>query len=384
MKSYEKSTTKPLWNEIMQDKLKVLLKRTPKSVFHSAYQELINYPPDNCVFLSDLETLTDRISGAATYYGGLPNIGISTETADLIHSHQMILHTKVPWLVDFEHADALMHFRKNLIYRLNKRIILKYLSSSYCKKIMPWSNAAKKSLERTIGISNIEKKIEVVYPAMHNETFKKLKNDKISLLFVGIRFIEKGGLEVLDAFEVLNKKYDDLELIIISKIPKYLEAKYANYKNVKLIKPDLSRDVLFKNYYLNSNIFVFPTHIDSFGMVLLEAKCAGLPIVTTDIYAMPEIVDDGINGFLLPASVSQYNNFDIKCGTDVIIEALKKGKEKLTTIKLIEKLSLLIEDTRMRDDMGKAGKKQIESGKFSIIERNKRLSEIYDNAVYKH
>jgi len=49
-----------------------------------------------------------------------------------------------------------------------------------------------------------------------------------------------------------------------------------------------------------ADIFVFPCHTQSeaFGMVLLEAMQAGLPVVTTRGGARPEIITDGVNGLL--------------------------------------------------------------------------------------
>jgi len=48
----------------------------------------------------------------------------------------------------------------------------------------------------------------------------------------------------------------------------------------------------------HADIFVFPTLVDSYGIVLLEAMAAGLPIVATNVGAIPEIVVDGVNGLI--------------------------------------------------------------------------------------
>jgi len=54
--------------------------------------------------------------------------------------------------------------------------------------------------------------------------------------------------------------------------------------------------------FYESDIFVFPTFypIETFGIVNLEAMQAGLPIITTGRAAIPEVVEDGVNGFLVP------------------------------------------------------------------------------------
>lgn len=49
-----------------------------------------------------------------------------------------------------------------------------------------------------------------------------------------------------------------------------------------------------------ADVFVFPSWLDCFPLVLLEAMAAGLPVITTDEGAIPDIVRDGENGFICP------------------------------------------------------------------------------------
>jgi GT2 family glycosyltransferase len=55
-----------------------------------------------------------------------------------------------------------------------------------------------------------------------------------------------------------------------------------------------AKAVLFRD----ADIFAFPTLVDSYGIVTLEAMAAGTPIVATSVGAIPEIVMDGINGLI--------------------------------------------------------------------------------------
>jgi starch synthase len=62
----------------------------------------------------------------------------------------------------------------------------------------------------------------------------------------------------------------------------------------------------FKEYpalaeiYQQADLFVLPTRRESFGLVLAEAMAAGLPIVSTRVGAVPEVVRDGETGVLIP------------------------------------------------------------------------------------
>ncbi len=51
--------------------------------------------------------------------------------------------------------------------------------------------------------------------------------------------------------------------------------------------------------YRNADVFIFPTHRDVFGLVLLHAMAEGLPVIASREGAVPEIIQDGINGFLV-------------------------------------------------------------------------------------
>jgi glycosyltransferase involved in cell wall biosynthesis len=49
-----------------------------------------------------------------------------------------------------------------------------------------------------------------------------------------------------------------------------------------------------------AHVFVFPSLVEGFGLVLLEAMGAGLPVITTPNTAGPDIMDHGVEGFIVP------------------------------------------------------------------------------------
>lgn len=128
-----------------------------------------------------------------------------------IYASQQLSFTKTPWSVDFEFANGLVDYGD---IRLCGRFVQKALASRFCKKIMPWSEWAKRTLLRSLDCSSFKEKIEVVHFGLETKDFVKAKdNDKVRLLFVGstnqlnyLNFEWKGGFEVVEAFLELNKK----------------------------------------------------------------------------------------------------------------------------------------------------------------------------------
>ncbi|MBU0650421.1 glycosyltransferase family 4 protein, partial [bacterium] len=155
-----------------------------------------------------------------------------------------------------------------------------------------------------------EKKIEVVYALMKDSPMPSQRVNKkdrnlTNLLFVGGIYERKGLLYAIKAMQKLNRK--DLRFDIVGDINK--ERKYADYLMRMVEDGGLNNQIRFwdrvdkttlNSLWMNADIFLFPSLFEGFGIVLTEAMLNQLPIITTNVSAMPELVQDHANGILVP------------------------------------------------------------------------------------
>jgi len=333
----------------------------------------------------------------------IPRMWYVTTSTDLIHTNSgVLILNKKPWVVSVEYATSFLNLKDE--YLNDKRRVKKvidYLCSDYCKKILPFSYASKESILSAFKEyqNYLEPKLEVVYPTLSpkrvNCRLNKHSNDKVKLLYVG-EFFRKGAKELLKAFEVLNRNYNvELTMFVGSYIDESIQEKeesiikqYQKYRNLHIYKKYVPRDELFKNFYMASDIFILPTFGDWYPCALLEATSCGLPIISSNIFAIPEIVEDGKNGFLIsiPEELNDFrSDFLLKSRDDIKRKYRILSENIIDSVveQLVEKLSILIENKDLREKMGNYSRMMVESGKFSIEEKNRKLKRIYDEALDK-
>ena len=102
------------------------------------------------------------------------------------------------------------------------------------------------------------------------------------------------------------------------------------------------------------DIFVLPTRFDCFGISFVEAMTFGLPCIGRNICAMPEIIDEGVNGELITsddprqlAEKIQKICCDEKVFESYSVAALEKAK-MFTWEKVAENMMRIIEEDRKK------------------------------------
>jgi len=363
---------------------------------HQIYQEIANYPPEGVEYVG--------VSGETkkgTYYRSkklkekvnrwmqklrIPRmILVRSGDYDLIHSSRGIIPIQVfgrkPWVMDIEQFTSFMglHFDLMIKSRFLRGIVQNRLRSRNCKAILCHCEATRKSFLRYLDCRGFKSKLKVLYPSSHLISFRKKKHEGVRLLAVLSLFEQKGGLFVLEAFSRLEKKFPDIELWIKADVPEKIKKKFSS-KKIKYFsysKDIIPRERLIKEIYSKCDIFIYPTFCDSFGYSLIDGLVAGLPVVGTNLFAVPEVIEDGRNGFIV--KIPGYNP-KLAIQEHPMESITEKDRRKFVS-DLTKSLEKLIKNKKLRKGMGSESLKFIKDGKFSIRERNKKLRKVYEEAL---
>jgi phosphatidylinositol alpha-mannosyltransferase len=126
-----------------------------------------------------------------------------------------------------------------------------------------------------------------------------------NILFVGRLDARKGFRHLLHAYPHIKHTIPDARLLVVGAFGKEDKTRFAEYVRASDLHDvhfigRVSREEL-PHYYRTATIFCAPsTGGESFGIVLLEAMAAGLPIVASDIAGYRSVVQDGVEGCLVP------------------------------------------------------------------------------------
>jgi glycosyltransferase involved in cell wall biosynthesis len=154
-----------------------------------------------------------------------------------------------------------------------------------------WSAWAKQSLIADYGCR--EEDVAVIPPGVDIHAFAPGERDHAlpRILFVGRDFVRKGGDLLLDVFRRQLRGRSELVLVTGDDIPEE--------PGVTVHRSIAANSEQMRQLYATSDIFALPTRADCYSLVCMEALAAGLPIVTTRIGGVPDLVREGETGHLI-------------------------------------------------------------------------------------
>lgn len=165
------------------------------------------------------------------------------------------------------------------------------------------------------------------------KTLRVYDDGQINILFVGRLDRRKGLPHLLKAFRVIKKRFKEVRLIVVGSDRKCIK---EDVHFVGKVPPKYLQD-----YYHTAHIFCSPaTGRESFGIILIEAMAAGIPIVASSIPGYNEVVTSGREGLLVPPK---------------------------DPFSLTQALAALISNPDLRREMGIAGRRRAEEFSWSVV-----------------
>lgn len=148
------------------------------------------------------------------------------------------------------------------------------------------------------------------------------KNDTntFKLLFIGVDWKRKGGEIVYETLEKLDERGYDIFLTVVGSIP---PKKHPKMKVIPHLNKNLDADrCAFEDLLRDSNLFFLPTRADCTPIVFCEANAFGVPVISTITGGVSSVIEEDINGYLLPLSATSEEYFKL-------IVTLISDKEKM-------------------------------------------------------
>jgi len=231
-----------------------------------------------------------------------------------------------------------------------------------------------------IGIGVDDTKITVVHHGIDQQKFHptlkpgnilqkypQLKNRKV--IFHPARIgLAKGCDTSIKAMSLVKHRYPDA-ILVLAGSKNIIDWGSTQQKDiaymVNLIKYfELEKNVLIDSYsldeikkiYAASDVCLYPSSsCEPFGLTMLEAMASAKPIIVTNMGGMPEVIQNGINGFIVPV-----RDFEL----------------------IATKIITLLDDDKLRNRLGYTGRQMVDS-QYTKERVTKDTLAVYHKALNK-
>jgi glycosyltransferase involved in cell wall biosynthesis len=310
----------------------------------------------------------------------------------IIHSCERLLRgSPLPYVLDFEHAELFVLYQRAAFGRPWARAILeRALCDDRLRGLLPWSHAARRSLLMLLSPSAaavVEPKLRVVSPAVRlaAERPRRRVGERLRVLFVGTAFYEKGGVEALQAVQAIRRSHP-VTLDIVTYAPPDWAPRMAAEPGVTLHAPGGAD--LVQHLYSHADVLLFPSHMDTFGYVVLEAMAHGIPVLAPAHLALTETIEHERSGLLFGAENMLYRE-DTRCAFRHVLppprrylEALRNPSERYVS-GITDALARVAAEPGLHETLAEGAFEAVRSGHLSVERRREILAEVYNAAAVR-
>ncbi|MEK7728915.1 MAG: glycosyltransferase family 4 protein [candidate division KSB1 bacterium] len=256
--------------------------------------------------------------------------------------------------------------RRGIDYPLKNRWRYRFAYNVLATRLLANSQATKLALLKNAPWLE-EQRVEVIHNGIDHEAFVQSARRSFRvewnipphapvLGFVG-QLDERKGLGVLlSAFELIQQRLPEARLVLAGEGP------LREMIESEIREQGWERSVLLAGFVDDAaaimqaiDVLLLPSYWEGFGIVILEAMACGRPVITTNISSMPEIVDDGRTGYLIPPGA---------------------------TAALAERAVELLQNKSLRESMGRAGRARV-AEHFSHDVMIDRLEKLFHREAHR-
>ncbi len=174
-----------------------------------------------------------------------------------------------------------------------------------------------------------------------------LLDDDVFILSAGRLSLEKGHSLLISAFKDALKSNQNLKLGIAGEGELMIDFKKENCQLISAGKLTLFGHVdNIEMLFSAADIFVLPSFYEGFGLAVLEAMASGVPIIASDVGGIPELMENGIEGYLVPSgNVCSISNkiAELSSSSEIRLKMSVSGRKKAQGFSLDKMLSRYFE-----------------------------------------
>ena len=249
-----------------------------------------------------------------------PDVAIAFTEGVYCFTITALLGTKMPVIASERLDPSAMSWKRNLL----KRILLPYAS---------WLVVQTQSIKAYFP-KKIQRKTSIIYNPVNEKVFQQVENEpsridwkQNRIISVARLFPQKNQQMMIRAFAKIADGFPDWQLVIYGDGPlrENLESLVAELQlQDRVLLPGRTETVIEE--LRKSKIFCMSSDYEGMSNSMIEAICVGLPVVTTNVSGTNELVQNGVNGWVVSCGdVEMLADVLMKFMSDVsLIETMSK------------------------------------------------------------
>lgn len=243
-----------------------------------------------------------------------------------------ILMLKNVNIVHVHMAEKGSVYRKGFVVKIAKMFRKKVIVQMHAGPIMNWydsitANQQKKvkkifnSPDKVLVLGDYwrdqltrlipKEKIDVLYNGAECSNFNSYNNDGNIILYMGLIKKTKGTFDLVDAIAQINKELpSDIRVYICGADEEGCMVQYIREKKLedRIVLPGWISKEQRLELFKNTIVSVLPSYFEALSMTVIESMCYGIPVLTTNITTMPELLGEDVE-LVLPGDIPQLGKY---------------------------------------------------------------------------